>query len=186
MRRLIIVILLLASLYSEGQIINASPAYRPFITTPVQADTALLTHTPSNSTRCDYGNYVGFKFVTPVSGPPMKITALGRWVVSGNTASHTVKLVDNSNNIIASATVNTNGQPVGYLYASITPVTLSANTIYHLMSLETVNGDSWHDGHTVTHTGIVTGIVSSYQSGSSLLTWANGQSYVPTNLKYYR
>src|SRR5438477_4185208 len=91
--------------------------------------------------------WVGFQFT--VGAVPMTVSSLGRWVVSGNSGSHTVQLFNADGTAISggSVTVNTAGQPAGqFAYTPLAnPVTLSANTTYVLMSQETVSGDQWYD-----------------------------------------
>ena len=182
--RIIFVILIFISLQSHGQIINASQPYRPFVVTSVQPDTAFLTSTPSGDLRNNYGDYVGFRFKT--GSLPMNVTALGRWVVSGNSGSHTIKIATTTNTIVASATINTSGLGVGYNYVSITPVTLAANTFYYVVSLEVNGGDKWHDQQSATSTTAGNSLASAYQLGGTFAIGNTGQSYVPTNFKYYR
>jgi hypothetical protein len=70
---------------------------------------------------------------------------LGRWVMPGNTGSHTLYLTDMGGNILRSATVNTAGQkPGAFAYAELPNyLILSANTSYYLLSSETASGDNW-------------------------------------------
>src|ERR1700722_11085797 len=87
-------------------------------------------------------------------GGALVVNQLARWVVSGNSGTHTVKLVDASTGTDlpgGSVSVNTSGAKAGqYLYASLTaPLTLTSGHQYYLMSSETLGGDQWYDDNTV-------------------------------------
>lgn len=102
----------------------------------------------SGSLHSSKTGWVGLKFTTGAN--PIIIRQLARWVVSGNTRAHTVKLVDattKANVPNASVSVATSGQPVGFRYVALAaPVTLSANTSYYLLTSETAAGDAWYLG----------------------------------------
>src|SRR5205085_4524645 len=71
------------------------------------------------SPRNDFSGWLGFKFT--VQANPITITELGRWIKTGSTASHTIKIVDASNNTIVSATISTSGKPSDqFAYVSCT------------------------------------------------------------------
>jgi len=96
--------------------------------------------------RNDYSGWAGMELT--VGASPITVAQLGRWVVSGNTGVHAVKLVDaTTGTTVASATVDTLGSPAGqFKYATLaSPVTLAANTRYYLLSQETAGGDQWYD-----------------------------------------
>jgi hypothetical protein len=86
-----------------------------------------------------------------VGAQPITLHTLGRFFVTGNTATHTVKIIRASDsaelgNVSLSMTGGTNGQ---FKYANLTtPVTLAANTTYYIASEETAAGDSWYDSNT--------------------------------------
>jgi hypothetical protein len=98
---------------------------------------------------------VGFEFT--VGSSPMTVYSLGRWVASGNTGTHAVSLVQASNGAtVATANVVTAGAPAGaYTYTTLgTPVVLTANTAYYLLSEEASPGDQWYNDTTaLTTTG---------------------------------
>ena len=83
-----------------------------------------------------------------------QVTSLGRWVVSGNSASHAVSLYlstgGGAGTLLGSVTVATSGATAGqFAYVALgTPVTLSAGNTYFLMSLESNGGDQWYDDDT--------------------------------------
>ena len=145
--------------------------------------------------RNNFTGCVGFGF-TAQSGP-VTVTALGRWVVAGNSGSHTVYLIrDSPFTIVASAVVNTSGAPTGaYLYTAITPTVLPAGgESYALISDETNAGDQWYDNDT-TITTFSTTVASTVNGGSGNTTvppttgnaFTNGASpvtYGPVNLLF--
>ena len=135
--------------------------------------------------------WVGFQFT--VGAVPMTVSSLGRWVVSGNSGSHTVQLFNADGTAISggSVTLNTAGQLAGqFAYAPLAnPVALAANTTYVLMSQETVNADQWYDyGDTlITLSGAASGTEAVYADIDPPpvnSTGAQGMSYGPVNLKF--
>jgi hypothetical protein len=150
--------------------------------------TEFITSSPSTALRSDFTGCVGFNFTVGASS--ITVTDLGRWVVSGNSLSHTVKIVDTSGTIIVSASINTAGQPVGFTYTSIAPTVLIAATTYIILSEETSPGDEWYEVGPVTHVGggIATINGGSYQlacSGAPAIVFPGTDSYVTVNFKYY-
>jgi len=156
---------------------NSSAASKPWVTSIV----------PSTTFRNDYTGWVGMRILTGES--PVWVTRLGRWVHSGNSGTHTVKLVSASTGVDVSGgsvSVNTSGASTNrFLYVDLaSPIQLAANTAYYLVSLETHGADRWfhHDaqvspgsGLTVTH--------AAYGSGGSYWTSASSNNcYGPVSL----
>lgn len=143
-----------------------------------------LTSGAGSSLRNDYGNYVGFKFTVGASN--LVVTSLGRWVVSGNSGTHTLVIRDAGNSTVATASLNTSGLSVGFNYVSITPVTLTAGAVYYCFSLESASGDQWYQDFSITSTADATVNASAYIDAGGLNTNTIGTfSYVPTNFKYH-
>ena len=97
--------------------------------------------------RNDFTGWVGFKFA--VGSSAITVNQLGRWVVSGNGGTHSVRLVRVSDHaVLGSVSVDTAGAPAGaFKYVNLgTPITLAANTAYYIMSQETNGSDQWYDG----------------------------------------
>src|SRR5437764_10683718 len=129
-----------------------------------------------------------------VGATDMRVSALGRWVVSGNRGAHTVKLVDASTGADlpgASATVVTAGGPSDrFAYGNLTaPVALGANRAYYLVSEEVAGGDTWYDYDTRVQTTAAaadTGVVYAYPGAPT--NWVPGGSagmaYGPLSLLY--
>ncbi|MFA7345158.1 MAG: DUF4082 domain-containing protein, partial [Terrimicrobiaceae bacterium] len=108
--------------------------------------TAYVTGQTLGVLRNDLSAWVGFKFT--VGSSAITVNQLGRWVVSGNSGTHAVRLARVSDGaVLGSVSIATSGAPVGFKYATLaTPVTLAANTAYYVMSQETSGGDQWYDG----------------------------------------
>jgi hypothetical protein len=131
--------------------------------------------------RSDASNNVGFTF-TPNKN--LTVTALGRWIISGNSRTHNLFIIQSgSGATIASASVNTTlGTPGSYLYASITPVVLTSGVQYFCISDERL-GDQWYSSDTTVTAG-PDGAVNGSSFNISL--WVAGSiSYVPTNFLYH-
>jgi unsaturated rhamnogalacturonyl hydrolase len=114
-------------------------------------------------------NQNGFEFT--VGASPITVTSLGRWVVSGNTGTHTVYLKTVSDGAtLGTALVNTSGATAGaFMYAALgTPVALAANTSYYVLSQEIVGGDRWYGSSTaLTTTSVATINNAEYFDGTS-------------------
>lgn len=138
--------------------------------------------------RNDFTAGLGFYFT--VGASPITITALGRWVVAGNTQSHVLDLLDPSTNLIESVTLNTTGQTAGtYAYAALaTPVVCTAGATYYVLSNEANGGDQWYSSDTVivpTSDAAVVGFC--FGAPGSLSLHPNGLfSYVPPNFLYHK
>ncbi len=144
----------------------------------------------SNTVRTNLTGWAGLRFT--VGGLPMVVTALGRWVVSGNSGSHSLKLVRSDGNDVpgANATVNLSGISTNqFSYASLsTPVVLEANMTYFLLSQEVAGGDKWYDynstltpmsGFTINGTAWLTNNSSTY-----IVSPSTNFGYIPVNLKF--
>jgi hypothetical protein len=157
------------------------------VATPLR--TPLVTGVTVGSLRNNWSGWVGFQFV--VGDTPLMVTELGRWVVSGNSASHTVKLFYADGTAVPNGSVNvsTAGQPAGqFAYAALgTPVILAAGTTYALMSQESSGGDSWYDGPNtwITLAAGASDVVAAYGSNPPpYTTTVAGRSYGPPGLRY--
>ncbi len=142
--------------------------------------TPLVASFTPTALRRDFDGWVGMQ--VRVGAEDLRVSSVGRWVVSGNRDSHTVKLVEAATGADVaggSATVATAGAPAGaFSYAALpAPVTLRANTTYYLVSLEREGGDQWHNFDTRVVTASwasVPGYVYSW-SGSAT-AWNRGGS----------
>ncbi|MCB1227504.1 MAG: DNRLRE domain-containing protein [Verrucomicrobiales bacterium] len=158
------------------------PAVRDFVT-----DTTLSTSALRNNAT----TWRGFQFTTGAN--PIVIHELARWVLSGNTQQHGVRIVDAATKLTvpgAEVQVDTAGAAVGYKYAPLAaPVTLPAGTAFYLVSEEFNGGDTWYEGNcTLTCDSSVASIDQSVWSDSSgtVFTLNNGpnNSYIPVAFRY--
>jgi len=171
-------------------IVRAQLPVVPFVTQPSGVvDTEFITSLGLGTLRSNFTGPLGLQWIIAASSPAYVITSLARWVVAGNSATHTLSLYACPNTLLASVVVNTNGATAGaWLYGSITPVTLSTTfgTAYRLVSSETNAGDQWYDCNT---TFTDTAIFSNRQPWDSACggTVCAGGShmYIPVNLKYH-
>src|SRR5438093_342634 len=99
-------------------------------------DPPIITAQTINVLRNNFDGSLGFKFTVGASN--ITVTGLGRWVVSGNSQTHVVRLFDVSGPTqLASASINTSGATAGaYKYGSITPITLTAAGVYAVLAEE--------------------------------------------------
>lgn len=144
----------------------------------------------TSALRNNFNGWLGMKMTTGAA--PVVVRELGRWVVSGNSASHTLKIVNATTNIDvpgASAVVNTAGASVGFAYAPLAmPVTLAANTAYYLVSSEVSGGDQWYEGNnTLTYAASVATVNQSVYSSNGTtytLSYSANNTYIPLNFRY--
>lgn len=143
---------------------------------------ALLSSGAGSVLRNNTGDWLGFAFTVPVGG--LIVTSLGRWVISGNTQTHAVNLVDNFGTIVATANIATSGEPDGYKYASITPVILAAGGVYYLASQEFNGGDQFYDFFAST-LSVGSTLGACFGGPTSFSTYVgNNYAYGPVNLLY--
>lgn len=143
--------------------------------------TEFITSSLATSLRNDFSGEVGFGFTVGASN--ITVTDLGRWVVSGNSGSHNLRITDGAVNLVT-ASVNTAGQPVGYLYTPCTPTVLLAGVTYYLFSTEVNTGDQWYNEGVVTSTAVATILGSYYIFPGITLSTAGSYTFVPVNFKY--
>jgi RHS repeat-associated protein len=131
----------------------------------------------SSLLRNDSDAWVGAKIT--VGTVPLVLTELGRWVISGNSQSHTVRLAHSDGSDVpgGSVSVNTFGAPTNqFKYAALaTPVRLLANTTYYIVSREFNGGDKWYSFDNVLTTTSVASINNmAYTSAAAPNTFVNG------------
>ncbi len=153
------------------------------------AGTFFVTGKALGTLRNDYSGWVGMKIL--VGAAPVTVTSLGRLMVSGNTGTHVVKIVQASNGVDvagASASVGlAGGSPGNFVYAPLsTAITLNANTAYYIVTQETAGGDQWYDHNTTVQTTNVASVpLAVYSSGASYVTTGlGGQTYGPVDFQY--
>lgn len=164
---------------------SLTAAQTPASTTP----TAFLTGANPGAIRNNFTGFVGMQFTTGADA--LTVSALGRLFAAGDTAAHTVKLVQASTGAdVPGTTVSismASGVSGRFTYASLTtPVTLPANTSYFLVSLETSGQDKWFDFGPVTANSVAVVNGPAYWDGSrwvlvsTLPSWAYG----PVDFQY--
>jgi hypothetical protein len=157
--------------------------------------TPWVTGFAAESPRANYSGWVGLRFVVGASA--LRVTALGRMMLAGNSQTHTVKLLtaggaaDVTDGSVS--LVMTDGVVGEFGYASLTvPVILAAATEYWLLSAETSGGDAWWDsaaagsGIAISTTDAASALGLAWGSGPG--GWASnalpGKCFVPVGFKY--
>jgi hypothetical protein len=157
---------------------NPAPSSTNFVT----------TYTPPGSTTSLVGMF-GFRFTT---NQAITVKELCRWKLAGNTQTHTVKIVRNSDNAeMATADVDLSaGSAGGFVCQSITPVSLPSGGVYNIASAETAGGDPYYDA-LAAGTGTVTTAVATINGAASSSSWtffgldfSGNWLYVPVSFKY--
>jgi hypothetical protein len=175
---------------------TAMPGYTPYtyphplvssIPTPTPTPTAFVTSENPGTLRNDLSGWFGMAITV---GPnPITINSLGRLVAPSNSQVHTLKIVDASAGTdIASSSVDAIQGAVGtFIYGNLaSPITLSANASYYVLSGEASGGDQWYDSDTMVTTtsdaaldGAVSGAFAPYAFASD-----RNQEYVPLDFTY--
>ena len=162
---------------------------KPELSVSTSEASFVMSQTPG-TVRNNLSAFVGMKFTVGLS--PVLVTSLGRVFVSGNTGTHTVKLVNAATGTdIAGGSVSLNlsagTASNGFKYAPLAaPLTLAANTAYYLVSQETNGGDQWYDSNTVVSTTAIASVNNAIQRPNN--TWqaagSTNNSFGPVNFKY--
>jgi RHS repeat-associated protein len=170
--------------YRNGQLlITAIPATQSYVLQSFVMSKTL------GAQRADSPGWTGFKMT--VGAQPVTVNSLGRQCSSGNSLTHELRLIRVSDNsVVASTNVAMSGCTVGqFKYANLaSPVTLSANTAYLLVSYE-VGSDLFHDwtGTVLTTMSVATVNYGIYTTNGGV-TWGpaggTGNSYVPLDFQY--
>jgi len=158
--------------------VSASGASAPFI-----------TGTVLGTLRNDFNGFLGLKFT--VGSNPITIKALGRIFISGNTGTHTVKLVNGSTGVDVPNGSISIAMPGGthgvFKYVDLaTPITLPSGTSWYLVSLETPGGDRWATSNTSVTTspaGVCNGGILN-NTGTWQLRLPANTCFVPVSFLY--
>lgn len=159
----------------------------PSAASPPPSGTAMFGSITPGTLRNDFTGQVGCKFFCETA---MHVTALGRYVVSGNSANHLLSLYDQTQTLLTSITVATSGATAGqFTYASLlTSIALTSGDPYFLFSTELTTGDSWCDLNTATTFTVPADFLAGgayVNLGGTFVVEASGAvSYVPPNLLY--
>src|SRR5712691_1939650 len=137
----------------------------------------------------NFTGFAGMKFTVGASN--LSVSALGRIFITGNSGTHTVKLVQAVTGTDVpggSISVSMVGGVAGqFKYTALgSPVTLQANTAYYLASQEVNGGDQWYDTGGVSSTTAAAVNSSIYSANSVNWNAYNtvNTSYVPANFQY--
>lgn len=147
-----------------------------------------LTSQSLGMVKNDYSGWAGVKIT--VGSLPLKVTDLGRLVITGNTQAHKIKIVDaasGSDVADGEASVEMAGGSEGqFVYTKLNaPVVLNANTSYYIVSQETEGGDKWGDSDTQATAEVarIDNAVRLGQSGQWENIGSQGEMFIPVDFK---
>lgn len=150
-------------------------------------DIRFVTLTAQTNARNDLGGYLGFKFHLIEQAT---ITALGMYVLPGNSNVHEVSFWSDAPRKLRTVNIDTSKSPPNaWCYCSLdVPLTIIPQATFYLMATQTVGKDAYLDAGT-THIS-VSGIAVGYYAWWSPdgITWNAGQaacSWVGTNFLYH-
>lgn len=154
------------------------------------ASNFVTSQTLSTTIRNNFAGWLGMKITTGAS--PVVVRELGRWVIAGNTGTHTVKIVNAATSTDlpgGSVSIATAGAPTGFAYAPLSvPVTLAANSVWFIVSQEVDGGDQWYEGgNTLTYATAIATVNQSVYSGNGTTyttAYSANNSYIPLTFKY--
>ena len=158
--------------------------YRSQNKTTTVASTSFRTSYSGGTDLNIFGGWIGAKIT--MGGTGKTVTSLGRYCVSGNSASHTLHVADSSFATLASCSVNMSGCTGGVTTYCTVSQALSASTVYYIMSEEINGGDHWiANDSTITTTGVATS-ESCYGAINASCTVNGGDptTYGPMDWKY--
>jgi hypothetical protein len=149
-----------------------------------------VTGIAPGSVHNNYSGFVGMRIT--VGANPVTVVALGRFMLSGNSATHTVKLVDGATRLDITGAAVSLAMPGGtvgqFKYANLSsPIVLAAGASYYLVSQETSGGDMWYYADTkVTTSAVATEVSAVYGPGGGAWNWFGGagQVYGPVDFQY--
>lgn len=85
--------------------------------------------------RTDGGIWAGFKGV--VGWQDLLVSALARWVYSGNSVIHSINILDALGNLLGEVALNAEVEPVGFAFVNLnTSVLLPAGSTFFILSQE--------------------------------------------------
>jgi hypothetical protein len=157
------------------------------LTVQQPAGTSFVTSKTLGTIRNNYDGMLGM--VIKVGANAVTVNSLGRIMVSGNSGSHIVKIVDSTGTDVPGGSIAVSmhgGTPGNFVYANLaSPVTLNAGATYYIVSKETAGGDQWYDFDTALLTTSVATITSAvYGNGSYIPIGTAGHSYAPVDFQY--
>lgn len=135
-----------------------------------------------------FSGYLGMQFTTGATA--LTVTHLGRLFLSGNSGTHSIKLVKASNGSdVPNGAVTLSmagGTPGTYKISALpAPVTLQPGTTYYVLSEETLGGDSWFGYGRVMSAAVATVDGPVYVSAGQYEAFgAPGYGFVPVNFYF--
>lgn len=155
----------------------------------------VLTPTTFGTVRNDFTGRIGGQFRNNTGGP-ITITAIGRWMLTGNNQSHAVTLRGTHegsmewtgyNTIIESVSINmAGGTPGTFRYVDLTTPAVIPNLHYFfVISAESEGGDTWYDANGVVPTA--TNIVLNpavYEDNGDPQAGSTNTAFVPTGFLF--
>jgi beta-xylosidase len=167
----------------------SAPATLTLTIYAADANAAFMTAAPLGTLRNNWPGWAGMQIT--VGAQALTVTSLGRIIAAGNTSTHQVKIVnasDGSDVPGGSVTISPGGTSGQFSYAPLTgPLTLSANTIYFIVSHETNGGDFWYDDDaplTPASVATIDHSEAAADGGIWFLHSTANHGYVPVNFKY--
>jgi hypothetical protein len=137
-----------------------------------------------------FDGWVGM--VIQVGAQPLTVLGLGRVFLAGSTGTHAMKIVDGATqvDVPGAATMidlsKTNVADKAFAYASLpTPITLTPNAVYYVITQQTPGGDHFFDLDTTVLTSGVASVTSAvFGDGVASYTRGGGpgQTYGPVDL----
>jgi hypothetical protein len=153
--------------------------------------TAFVESTVLGSLRNNFSGWVGMAI--QVGSAEIKVTALGRTMLTPSAQEHVVKIVRPAGEDgvdLGSVTIPPSAATSGFAYATLSQtVTLLPSQTYYVVSHEVAGGDSWHDalGTALTTTDVATVISAVFNADSDPRYVLNdaGDSFGPVDFKYF-
>jgi hypothetical protein len=148
------------------------------------------TVTAGGSYRAETAYNVGFRFT--VGSTSINVRELGRWIISGNSGNHVMRIHDSTGAVVPNSqiTFSTSGKPPNqFSYVTLpTPVPLQAGATYFLM-IEETSGDYWcHNiGTPITLSSAANTPVSAWSvvgNPNTIYLDAANTTYGPIDLRY--
>lgn len=177
--------LAIASVKTEAGLAIASVKTINGLDNTASGETTFITGQSLGPVRNDFSGGVGFQFV--VGGADVVVSSLGRWVISGNSGTHVLRIRNSSGTDLGNVTVNTSGATTAaFLYGTLaTPITLTAASTYYMLSDESNNGDNWNNEATVlTHTTAASITKGAYYNGGLNVAGGEDSTFGAVSFKY--
>jgi hypothetical protein len=105
-----------------------------------------ITSRSGGTLRNDFTANPGLGMYFTVGASDITVTHLGRWIVAGNSGTHTISLINAGITTERSVSIDTSGKTPGeFYYEPITPNLLFSGASYYCLSSELSGGDQWYD-----------------------------------------